>query len=305
MPAHRPTLVSPGSPSHTGDGPGGRCRPDRMTGPQRRRVYGSGPDDPDPYEQPGHEYVELVGGALDGQLVDVTSWTPDERATGSMLITDDGMYRAGGRADYEARPAGPAGGTGSATFPEPGSALPPGAGAAGPVNHRPAARGLASLVRMASAVPANSATSREARRTPRPRPTRPGLPRPRQRHTRRRRIRISSAPPPSPRLAGRVPHLTGTRCAPGRNTAVIDSAEADSTDLADARAPRRRTGLPRCHRPRGRPNALRTRSAARGGVTSPSRTCRSRSGTRARTWGWDRSRSSSSSWTMVQVQSTC
>ncbi|MFF1648630.1 hypothetical protein [Streptomyces sp. NPDC058240] len=43
-----------------------------MTGLPQRRVYGSDHDDPDPYEQPGREYVELVGGALDGQLVDVT-----------------------------------------------------------------------------------------------------------------------------------------------------------------------------------------------------------------------------------------
>lgn len=75
-----------------------------MTGPQRRRVYGS---DHDPYEQPDHKYVELVGGALGGQLVDVTSWTPEERATGAMLITDKGAYGAGGRADYEARPGEP------------------------------------------------------------------------------------------------------------------------------------------------------------------------------------------------------
>ncbi|MEV5201122.1 hypothetical protein [Streptomyces sp. NPDC053720] len=61
----------------------------------RRRVYGSHHDGPD--DQPGHEYVELVG-ALDGQLVGVTHWTPTERTTGAMLITNDGMYGAGGRA---------------------------------------------------------------------------------------------------------------------------------------------------------------------------------------------------------------
>ncbi|MFB7214766.1 hypothetical protein [Streptomyces sp. NPDC056255] len=78
-----------------------------MTGLPRRRVYGSDHDDPDPYERPGREYVELVGGALDGQLVDVTHWTPEERATGAMLITDDGAYGAGGRAEYEVRPCEP------------------------------------------------------------------------------------------------------------------------------------------------------------------------------------------------------
>ncbi|MCX5107041.1 hypothetical protein OOK13_00255 [Streptomyces sp. NBC_00378] len=75
-----------------------------MTALPRRRVYGSDHDDPAPYEQPGREYVELVGGALDGQLVDVTH---EERATKAMLITNDGTYGAGGRADYEPRPGEP------------------------------------------------------------------------------------------------------------------------------------------------------------------------------------------------------
>jgi hypothetical protein len=78
-----------------------------MTALPRRRVYGSDHDDPDPYEQPGHEYVELVGGPLDGQLVDVTRWAPADRATGAMLITNNGTYGAGGRAEYEARPGEP------------------------------------------------------------------------------------------------------------------------------------------------------------------------------------------------------
>ncbi|MET9656776.1 hypothetical protein [Streptomyces sp. NPDC006510] len=56
-----------------------------------------------PTSSPATSNVELVGGALDGQLVDVTSWTPAERATGAMLITNDGTFGAGGRAEYEAR----------------------------------------------------------------------------------------------------------------------------------------------------------------------------------------------------------
>ncbi|MFD7497717.1 hypothetical protein ACFV8T_36160 [Streptomyces sp. NPDC059832] len=32
---------------------------------------------------------------------------PAERATGAMLITNDGAYGAGGRAEYEARPDTP------------------------------------------------------------------------------------------------------------------------------------------------------------------------------------------------------
>ncbi|MFC9758583.1 hypothetical protein [Streptomyces sp. NPDC056921] len=58
-----------GSPLERMTSPGGRCQPDRVTALPRRRVYGSDHDDPAPYEQPDREYVELVGGALDGQLV--------------------------------------------------------------------------------------------------------------------------------------------------------------------------------------------------------------------------------------------
>ncbi|MFE7111900.1 hypothetical protein ACFU98_46325 [Streptomyces sp. NPDC057575] len=52
-------------------------------------------------------YVELVGAALDGRLVDVTHWTSGKRATRAMLITNDSTYEAGGRAEYEARPGDP------------------------------------------------------------------------------------------------------------------------------------------------------------------------------------------------------
>lgn len=67
--------------------------------PSPSALYGSDRDDP--YEQPGDKYVELVGGALDDQLVDVTHWTPEERATGMMLITNDGRYGPGSRAEYD------------------------------------------------------------------------------------------------------------------------------------------------------------------------------------------------------------
>ncbi|MFF9594237.1 hypothetical protein ACF1FX_34530 [Streptomyces sp. NPDC014646] len=75
-----------------------------MTGEPLRRVYGADHDDPDPGPEPGHEYVELVGGALDGQLLDVTGWTAEQRAGGALLITEFGLYGEGGRADYEPRP---------------------------------------------------------------------------------------------------------------------------------------------------------------------------------------------------------
>ncbi|WSX34066.1 hypothetical protein OG520_44905 (plasmid) [Streptomyces sp. NBC_00984] len=74
----------------------------------RRRVYGAYHDDPDPWEQPGQRYVELVGGPLDGQLLDVTSWPEAHLADGgACLITEASSYGPGGRADYEGRPGDP------------------------------------------------------------------------------------------------------------------------------------------------------------------------------------------------------
>ncbi|MDX2394133.1 hypothetical protein NJL88_29555 [Streptomyces sp. DK15] len=69
---------------------------ERGTGP---RVYGWEPGEP-AGPTVGHEYVELVGGPLDGQLLDVTGWTAVDRAGGVLLIADLGLYGPGGRADY-------------------------------------------------------------------------------------------------------------------------------------------------------------------------------------------------------------
>ncbi|MFH8894750.1 hypothetical protein [Streptomyces sp. NPDC017949] len=63
------------------------------------RVYGWEPGE-SAGPTAGHEYVELVGGPLDGQLLDVTGWTPVDRAGGALLIADLGLYGPGGRADY-------------------------------------------------------------------------------------------------------------------------------------------------------------------------------------------------------------
>ncbi|MFJ4917468.1 hypothetical protein [Streptomyces sp. NPDC088726] len=71
----------------------------------RRRVYGADHDDPGP--EPGREYVQLVGGALDGQLLDVTGMPPEQRVGGALLMTDVGVYGPGGRADYEPRTGDP------------------------------------------------------------------------------------------------------------------------------------------------------------------------------------------------------
>ncbi|MFJ1796846.1 hypothetical protein [Kitasatospora griseola] len=72
----------------------------------QRRVYGAEPGE-DPGPEPGHEYRELVGGPLDGQLVDVTGWDADMLECGAALITPLGHYGGGGRAHYEPRPGDP------------------------------------------------------------------------------------------------------------------------------------------------------------------------------------------------------
>ncbi|MFD5787088.1 hypothetical protein ACFWH1_10795 [Streptomyces sp. NPDC127037] len=72
------------------------------------RVYGSdGEADSGP--EPGHVYRELVGGPLDGQLLDVTGWSEDMLTTGAYLIAPLSAYGAGGRASYEPAPGAPDG----------------------------------------------------------------------------------------------------------------------------------------------------------------------------------------------------
>ncbi|MFD8289491.1 hypothetical protein ACFV2B_14915 [Streptomyces lavendulae] len=66
-----------------------------------RRVYGSEPDEPDPGPKPGHVYVELVGGPLDGLLLDVTGWPPQEIVDGAVLMSDYGAFGPGGRSHCE------------------------------------------------------------------------------------------------------------------------------------------------------------------------------------------------------------
>lgn len=68
-----------------------------------RRVYGADHDDPDPGPRPGRDYVELVGGPLDGLLLDVTGRTPRELADGAALTTEIGGFGPGGRTVYEPR----------------------------------------------------------------------------------------------------------------------------------------------------------------------------------------------------------
>ncbi|MET8412484.1 hypothetical protein ABZV34_31070 [Streptomyces sp. NPDC005195] len=43
----------------------------------RGRVYGHDHDDPNPGPLPHQTYAVLVGGPLDGLLLDITGWRPD------------------------------------------------------------------------------------------------------------------------------------------------------------------------------------------------------------------------------------
>ncbi|MFJ2437862.1 hypothetical protein ACIOWM_32060 [Streptomyces anulatus] len=51
--------------------------------------------------------MELVGGPLVGQLLDVTGLSAEEQSDGALLIAPGSVYGPGGRADYEPRPGYP------------------------------------------------------------------------------------------------------------------------------------------------------------------------------------------------------
>ncbi|MEU5097031.1 hypothetical protein [Streptomyces sp. NPDC020996] len=68
----------------------------------RGRVYGADHDDAGP--RPGRTYVELVGGPLDGLLLDTTGRPGHELRHGVALDTEIGRYGPGGRALYVPRP---------------------------------------------------------------------------------------------------------------------------------------------------------------------------------------------------------
>ncbi|MFE9637170.1 hypothetical protein [Streptomyces sp. NPDC006463] len=75
-----------------------------------RWVFGSEPDEPERGPRPGHDYVELVGGPLDGMLLDVTGWPPQEVVDGALLMSEHGWFGPGGRSEYA--PAEPVSGSG-------------------------------------------------------------------------------------------------------------------------------------------------------------------------------------------------
>ncbi|WP_329459969.1 hypothetical protein [Streptomyces sp. NBC_01497] len=59
--------------------------------------------DPGRGPRPGHAARELVGGPLDGLLVDVTGWDTEALVEGAALVTEIGTYGPGGRAMYGPR----------------------------------------------------------------------------------------------------------------------------------------------------------------------------------------------------------
>ncbi|MFD5571070.1 hypothetical protein [Streptomyces cadmiisoli] len=73
----------------------------------RGRVYGADHDDPRRSPRPGRDYAELVGGPLDGLLLDITGWTAADMDAGVVLETELGRFGGGGRAVYDPRPGDP------------------------------------------------------------------------------------------------------------------------------------------------------------------------------------------------------
>ncbi|MFK4149906.1 hypothetical protein [Streptomyces sp. NPDC004065] len=68
----------------------------------RGRVYGADHEDAAP--RPGRTYAQLVGGPLDGLLLDITGRPAATPGGQIALPTEMGRYGAGGRALYEPRP---------------------------------------------------------------------------------------------------------------------------------------------------------------------------------------------------------
>ncbi|MEU4089797.1 hypothetical protein [Streptomyces aureus] len=72
----------------------------------RGRVYGRDHDDPDPGPLPHRTYAALMGGPLDGLLLDITDREPEEAEDGVALATELSRW-PGGRALYDPDPAEP------------------------------------------------------------------------------------------------------------------------------------------------------------------------------------------------------
>ncbi|MEU8852683.1 hypothetical protein AB0C70_42175 [Streptomyces sp. NPDC048564] len=71
-------------------------------------MFGPGFDRPSCPDDPGRSYAELVGGPLDGLLLDITGWRPEETGDGVSLLTELGQFGPAGWALYDPRPGDPA-----------------------------------------------------------------------------------------------------------------------------------------------------------------------------------------------------
>ncbi|MGW5491630.1 hypothetical protein [Streptomyces olivaceoviridis] len=71
-----------------------------------RTFYGADHDDPHPGPLPHRAYAELVGGPLDGLLLDIHGWRTEEVDDGVALATELSRW-PGGRALYDPRPGEP------------------------------------------------------------------------------------------------------------------------------------------------------------------------------------------------------
>ncbi|MFD3516042.1 hypothetical protein [Streptomyces sp. NPDC058657] len=72
----------------------------------RGRVYGQDHDTPHSGPLPHHRYAVLVGGPLDGLLLDITDRRPQDIEDGVALPTELSRW-PGGRALYDPRPGEP------------------------------------------------------------------------------------------------------------------------------------------------------------------------------------------------------
>ncbi|MFB0619324.1 hypothetical protein [Streptomyces sp. AGS-58] len=72
----------------------------------RGRVYGRAYEDQDPGPLAHRTYAVLTGGPLDGLLLDITGWRPEEVDDGAALPTELGQF-PGGRSLYDPRPGEP------------------------------------------------------------------------------------------------------------------------------------------------------------------------------------------------------
>ncbi|MFF5553826.1 hypothetical protein [Streptomyces olivaceoviridis] len=91
--------------SQTGTPPADQRSPPKS--PARHQYEYSGADAHQARDLLLHNAHHSVGGPLDGLLLDITGWAPDEAGTGAALATELGQFGAGSRALYDPRSGDP------------------------------------------------------------------------------------------------------------------------------------------------------------------------------------------------------